>query len=161
MGSSVTEVVSDDNLVNYMTLPLTGMSPGDVRSWGLLLQTECDYNFMLDYDLVKPNTPPTITINTNLQGEEAEWELGLLKFTLTGNVIDPDGEDVEMELSICGQTATNFERQNLAWDIQVPIASCIDNDVQSPYEVIIKGTDESGGVLTLVANPNLDAANDP
>ena len=165
MGSSVTEVVSDDNLVNYMTLPLTGMSPGDVMIMGTATANGMlDYNFMLDYDLVKPNTPPTITINTNLQGEEAEWELGLLKFTLTGNVIDPDGEDVAMELSICGQTATNFERQNLAWDIQVPIASCIDNDVQSPYEVIIKGTDESGGeaILTLqVANPNLDAANDP
>ena len=58
-----------------------------------------------------------------------------------------------------GQT-TNFDRQNLAWEIQVSIANCIQNDVQSPYTVDVKATDESGDTTTLtiqVVDPNAGA----
>jgi len=41
-------------------------------------------------------------------------------------------------LWICDGTTTNFDRQNLAWEIQVSIANCIQNDVQSPYDIVIK-----------------------
>ena len=119
-----------------------------------------DYNFMLDLDLIKKNTPPTISIETNLQGQEAEWNLDGLKFTLSGNVIDPDGQDVTLMLWICDGTTTNFDRQNLAWEIQVSIANCIQNDVQSPYDIVIKATDESGGETTRllqVVDPNAGA----
>ena len=158
VGPSVTQVLEGQTETN---LSLAGLSPGAVVISGTATaEGMLDYNFVLDYDLVKRNTLPTVTVETNLQGEEAEWELNGLKFTLTGNVIDPDGEDVEMILSICGETTTNFDRQNLAWEIQVPIARCIQNDVQSPYEVIIKVTDESGGEtfkILQVVNPNTDS----
>ena len=116
-----------------------------------------DYNFMLDLGIEKANTPPTITIDTNLQGQEAEWELDGLKFTLNGNVIDPDGQDVSMVLSICNGQTSNFNRDNLAWEIQVSIANCIQNNVESPYNVVIMATDESGASTTLsidVVDPN-------
>jgi len=161
VGPSVTQVLEGQTETN---LSLAGLSPGAVVISGTATaEGMLDYNFVLDYDLVKRNTLPTVTVETNLQGEEAEWELNGLKFTLTGNVIDPDGEDVEMILSICGETTTNFDRQNLAWEIQVPIARCIQNDVQSPYEVIIKVTDESGGEtfkILQVVNPNTDSTDE-
>jgi len=161
MGPSVTGFVDEDMMVNYMYLPLTGISPGPVMIMGTATtQGMLDLNIMLDMDLVKENTPPTISIETNLQGEEAEWNLDGLKFTLSGNVIDPDGQDVTLMLWICDGTTTNFDRQNLAWEIQVSIANCIQNDVQSPYDIVIKATDESGGETTRllqVVDPNAGA----
>ena len=116
-----------------------------------------DYNFMLDFGIEKMNKPPAITIDTNLQGQEAEWELDGLKFTLNGNVIDPDGQEVSMMLSICNGQTSNFNRDNLAWEIQVSIANCIQNNVESPYSVLIVATDESGATTSLtidVVDPN-------
>ena len=158
MGPSVTQIIEGTNEFN---LSLTGISPGEVMVMGTATsQGMEDYNFMLDLDLIKKNTPPTISIETNLQGQEAEWNLDGLKFTLSGNVIDPDGQDVTLMLWICDGTTTNFDRQNLAWEIQVSIANCIQNDVQSPYDIVIKATDESGGETTRllqVVNPNAGA----
>ena len=158
MGPSVTQIIESTNQFN---LSLTGISPGEVMVKGTATsQGMEDFNFMLDLDLIKANTPPTISIETNLQGEEAEWNLDGLKFTLSGNVIDPDGQEVTLMLWICDGTTTNFDRQNLAWEIQVSIANCIQNDVQSPYDIIIKATDESGGETTRllqVIDPNAGA----
>jgi hypothetical protein len=158
MGPNVTQIIESTNQFN---LSLTGISPGEVMVKGTATsQGMEDFNFMLDLDLIKANTPPTISIETNLQGEEAEWNLDGLKFTLSGNVIDPDGQDVTLMLWICDGTTTNFDRQNLAWEIQVSIANCIQNDVQSPYDIIIKATDESGGETTRllqVVDPNAGA----
>jgi hypothetical protein len=159
MGPSVTEVVNTQGSV--MELSLTGISPGEVMVMGTATaQGMLDYPFMMDFDLEKENKPPTISIETNLQGQVAEWELQGLKFTLTGTVIDPDGQDVTLTLVICDGQTTNFDRQNLAWEIQVSIANCIQNDVQSPYTVDVKATDESGDTTTLtiqVVNPNAGA----
>ena len=161
MGPSVTQILESQTETN---LSLTGISPGPVTIMGTATASGMlDYNFVLDYDLVKRNTPPTISIETNLQGQQAEWNLEGLKFTLSGNVIDPDGQDVTLMLWICDGTTTNFDRQNLAWEIQVSIANCIQNDVQSPYDIIIKATDESGGETTRllqVVDPNAGAVDD-
>ncbi|MGB1488505.1 MAG: hypothetical protein ACPG83_07915, partial [Candidatus Poseidoniaceae archaeon] len=73
------------------------------------------------------------------------------------NVIDPDGQDVTMTLSICNGQTSNFNRDNLAWEIQVSIANCIQNNVESPYNVVIVATDASGATATLtidVVDPN-------
>ena len=161
MGPSVTQILESQTETN---LSLTGISPGPVTIMGTATASGMlDYNFVLDYDLVKRNTPPTISIETNLQGQQAEWNLDGLKFTLSGNVIDPDGQDVTLMLWICDGTTTNFDRQNLAWEIQVSIANCIQNDVQSPYDIVIKATDESGGETTRllqVVDPNAGAVDD-
>tara|TARA_B100001094_G_scaffold167470_1_gene162033 strand:+ start:1206 stop:3134 length:1929 start_codon:yes stop_codon:yes gene_type:complete len=156
MGTNVTEVVNSQGGV--MELSLTGISPGEVMVKGTATaQGMLDYTFIMDFDLEKENKPPTISIETNLQGQQAVWELTGTKFTLKGNVIDPDGQDVTLALMICDGQTTNFDRQNLAWEIQVPIANCIQNNIESPYTVDIKATDESGDTTTLtiqVVNPN-------
>ena len=135
--------------------PCTGevMIMGSATANGML-----DYNFMLDLGIEKANTPPTNTIDTNLQGQEAEWELDGLKFTLNGNVIDPDGQDVSMVLSICNGQTSNFNRDNLAWEIQVSVANCIQNNIESPYNVVILASDESGATVNSISLPSLDTA---
>ena len=164
-GPDATAVANANGVV--MELSMSGLSPGDVMIMGTATANGMlDYNFMLDLGIEKMNKPPAITINTNLQGEEAEWELDGLKFTLNGNVIDPDGQDVTMTLSICNGQTSNFNRDNLAWEIQVSIANCIQNNVESPYTVTIIAEDESLEKTTLtieVADPNTggsDASDD-
>ena len=126
MGSETTAVAQ--GALTVLSLSMSGLSPGEVMIMGSATANGMlDYNFMLDLGIEKANTPPTITIDTNLQGQEAEWELDGLKFTLNGNVIDPDGQDVSMVLSICNGQTSNFNRDNLAWEIQVSIANCIQN----------------------------------
>ena len=156
MGSETTTVAQ--GALTVLSLSMSGLAPGEVMIMGSATANGMlDYNFMLDLGIEKANTPPTITIDTNLQGQEAEWELDGLKFTLNGNVIDPDGQDVSMVLSICNGQTSNFNRDNLAWEIQVSIANCIQNNVESPYNVVIMATDESGASTTLsidVVDPN-------
>ncbi len=155
-GPEVTAVVDAAGVV--MQLSMSGLYPGEVFIEGTATANGMlDYNFIFDLGIEKMNKPPTITIDTNLQGQEAEWELDGLKFTLNGNVIDPDGQDVNMMLSICNGQTSNFNRDNLAWEIQVSIANCIQNNVESPYTVVILATDESGATTSIsidVVNPN-------
>lgn len=143
-----------------LVLSMSGLSPGAVMVMGTATANGMlDFNFMLDFGLEKMNKPPTITISTNLQGEEAEWELDGFKFTLNGNVIDPDGQDVTMTLSICNGQTSNFNRDNLAWEIQVSVANCIQSNIEPPYSVVIVATDESQASTSLtieVANLNSD-----
>ena len=157
MGPDATAVADSSGVM--MDLSMSGLAPGDVMIMGTATANGMlDYHFMLDLGIEKMNKPPTITIDTNLQGQEAEWELDGLKFTLNGNVIDPDGQDVSMTLSICNGQTSNFNRDNLAWEIQVSIANCIQNNVESPYNVVILATDASGATATLsidVADPNV------
>ena len=99
MGSSTTAVADTNGVM--MELSMSGLSPGSVMIAGIASANGMlDYNFMLDLGIEKSNKPPSITIDTNLMGEEAEWELDGLKFTLNGNVIDPDGQDVNMMLHL-------------------------------------------------------------
>ena len=156
MGPDATAVADSSGVM--MELSMSGLAPGDVMIMGTATANGMlDYHFLLDLGIEKMNKPPTITIDTNLQGQEAEWELDGLKFTLNGNVIDPDGQDVTMTLSICNGQTSNFNRDNLAWEIQVSIANCIQNNVESPYNVVIVATDASGATATLtidVVDPN-------
>lgn len=156
MGPDATAVAEGGGTT--LELQMSGLAPGDVMIMGVATANGMlDYNFMLDFGIEKMNKPPAITIDTNLQGQEAEWELDGLKFTLNGNVIDPDGQEVSMMLSICNGQTSNFNRDNLAWEIQVSIANCIQNNVESPYSVLIVATDESGATTSLtidVVDPN-------
>ena len=108
MGSETTAVAQ--GAFTILTLSMSGLAPGDVMIMGTATANGMlDYNFMLDLGIEKMNKPPTITIDTNLQGQEAEWEIDGLKFTLNGNVIDPDGQEVTMTLSILQRSDFKFQ----------------------------------------------------
>ena len=105
------------------------------------------YSFMLDFGLEKESSPPVIELVIGLNQDNATWDDSGLKFTLKGIVVDPDGEDVAMSLSICNGSATNFIRDGTNWEIDVSVASC--GQTTTGYDVIISATDESGVIGTL------------
>ncbi|MGB1488419.1 MAG: hypothetical protein ACPG83_07470, partial [Candidatus Poseidoniaceae archaeon] len=83
MGPDATAVADSSGVM--MELSMSGLAPGDVMIMGTATANGMlDYHFLLDLGIEKMNKPPTITIDTNLQGQEAEWELDGLKFTLNG-----------------------------------------------------------------------------
>ena len=109
-----------------------------------------DYAFMLDFGLEKPSAPPVIVVDINLDGTTATWDASYLKFTLQGKVLDPDGESVEMSLSLCGYTTNDFVRAGTIWEIDVNIVSCSSqNPPVTVYDITLTATDESGTMTTM------------
>jgi hypothetical protein len=142
------------------SLSLKGLRPGMVMVMGTADATSMmTYSFMLDFGLEKANSPPVIELVIGLNQENATWDDLGNKFTLKGNVIDPDGEEVTMSLAICGSSATDFSRVGTNWEIDVSIASC--GQQITGYDVIISATDESGAIATLsVFVPDIYAEDD-
>ena len=68
----------------------------------------------------------------------------------TGVVVDPDGEDVEMSLSLCGYSTNDFVRSGIIWEIDVNIVSCSSqNPPVTVYDITLVATDESGTMTTM------------
>ena len=134
-----------------LSLPLDGLAPGTVMVMGQAQSNGMlDYPFMLDFGLEKASAPPVIEIEVNLDGTNATWDASYLKFTLIGKVSDPDGESVEMGLSLCGYSTNDFVRSGILWEIDVNIVSCASqNPPVTVYDITLVATDESGTMTTL------------
>ena len=146
-----------------LALPMDGLAPGMVMVMGQAQSNGMlDYAFMLDFGLQKASAPPVIDVDVNLDGTNATWDASYLKFTLQGKVLDPDGETVEMSLSLCGYTTNDFVRSGPAWEIDVNIVSCSSqNPPVTVYDITLVATDESGTMTTLqVMVPDPYAASD-
>jgi len=131
------------------SLSLKKLRPGMVMVMGTADATSMmTYSFMLNFGLEKASSPPVIELVIGLNQENATWDDSGLKFTLKGIVIDPDGEEVTLLLSLCGGSATDFIRDGTNWEIDVSIASCYSQGI-TEYDVIISATDESGVIATL------------
>jgi len=137
-------------------LSLKKLRPGMVMVMGTADATNMmTYSFMLNFGLEKSSSPPVIELVTGISQENATWDDSRLKFTLKGIVIDPDGEEVTLLLSLCGGSTTDFTQVGTNWEIDVSIASCMQQGI-TEYDVIISATDESGVIGTLsvfVADP--------
>ena len=130
-------------------LSLKKLRPGLVMIMGTADATNMmPYSFMLNFGLEKSSSPPVIELVTGISQEYATWDDSGLKFTLKGTVIDPDGEEVTLLLSLCGGSTTDFTQVGTNWEIDVSIASCMQQDI-TEYDVIISATDESGVIGTL------------
>ena len=134
-----------------LALPLDGLAPGEVMVMGQAQSNGMlDYNFMLDFGLNKPSAPPVIEVDVNLDGSNATWDASYLKFTISGKVLDPDGENVEMSLSLCGRSTNDFVRSGIVWEIDVNIVSCSSqNPPVTVYDITLVATDESGTMTTM------------
>ena len=129
-------------------LSLKKLRPGLVMIMGTADATNMmTYSFMLNFGLEKSNSPPVIELVTGISQENATWDDSGLKFTLKGIVIDPDGEEVTLLLSLCGGSTTDFTQVGTNWEIDVSVASC--GNTNTGYDVIISATDESGAIGTL------------
>ena len=141
-------IASDPSTI---ALPMDGLAPGMVMVMGQAQSNGMlDYAFMLDFGLEKPSAPPVIVVDINLDGTTATWDASYLKFTLQGKVLDPDGESVEMSLSLCGYTTNDFVRAGTIWEIDVNIVSCSSqNPPVTVYDITLTATDESGTMTTM------------
>ena len=148
MGQARTTTLASD--ASTLSLPLEGLSPGMVMVMGQAQSsTMLDLDFMLNFGMEKASLPPVIAINKNLDGMNATWDANGLKFSLQGDVLDPDGEDVTLSLQLCGYTTNDFLRVGSGWEIDVNIVSCSSqNPPVTAYDIVLTATDESGTVTT-------------
>jgi hypothetical protein len=161
MGQMRSVTLASD--ASTISLPLDGLSPGAIMVMGQAeSSTMLALDFMLDFDLEKASLPPLVTVKKNLDGENATWDASGLTFTLQGDVLDPDGEDVSLSLRLCGYTTNDFLRAGSAWEIDVNIVSCSSqNPPVTAYDIVLTATDESGTMTTLsVYVPDPYANND-
>ena len=119
-----------------------------------------DYASNMDLGLIKPNSPPTVSVATNFNGENATWDETQLKFSMFGLVSDPDLEAVTMRLTICGADYQGFNINGINWDVEVSTAICMANGLTN-YDVLITATDESGASTQLSVEINLPVIDDP
>ena len=146
-----------DNMADAKTITVatneitTGLSLKKLRPGMVMIMGTADatnmmtYSFMLNFGLEKSSSPPVIELVTGISQENATWDQ---EHTLKGIVIDPDGEEVTLLLSLCGGSTTDFTQVGTNWEIDVSIASCMQQGI-TEYDVIISATDESGVIGTL------------
>lgn len=149
MGQMRTVTLTSD--VATISLPLEGLAPGMVMVMGQAQSsTMLDLDFMLNFGLAKASLPPVIVVSKNLDGMNATWDATGFTFTLTGDVLDPDGEDVTLSLKLCGYTTNDFLQVGSGWEIDVNIVSCSSqNPPVTTYDILLTATDESGTTTTL------------
>ena len=150
-GEILTVVVNSDIAVSVTT---DGLSPGDFNIFTRVTGDNIipwDYEF--DFQLELPNSPPTVEIRTNLNGEYGTWNAQKTAFTMSGTVIDPEGQQVSMTWSLCGGTSSNFQIQGNSWETEVSTITCVQQGIEE-YEVVIKAEDDSGllGSKTVVVS---------
>ena len=147
MADAKTITVATNELTTGLSLKK--LRPGLVMVMGTADATNMlTYSFILNFGLEKSSSPPVIELITGISQENATWDDSGLKFTLKGIVIDPDGEEVTLMLSLCSGSTTDFTQVGTNWEIDVSIASCMSQGI-TEYDVIISATDESGVIGTL------------
>tara|TARA_B100001564_G_scaffold81746_1_gene65788 strand:- start:445 stop:2391 length:1947 start_codon:yes stop_codon:yes gene_type:complete len=152
MGTMRSVSLTDANAPMTIALPMDGLRPGSVMVMGNAQNSNMlNFEFMLDFGLEKVSLPPVLEIKVNFEGKNGTWDASGLKFTLKGEVIDPDGEDVSLSLTLCGSQASDFTKVGKNWEIDVSIATCVQQGI-TEYDVSISATDESGVVSTLSVN---------
>lgn len=141
MGTSRSVSVNTESVT--ISLPMEGLKPGSVMVMGSAQNSNMlTFNFMLDFELEKVSLPPVLDLTVNFEGKNATWDASGLKFTLKGEVLDPDGEEVTLSLTLCGSQATDFTKVGKNWEIDVSIATCVQQGI-TEYNVLISATDES------------------
>jgi len=160
IGQMRTVTLASDT--STISLPLDGLLPGAVMVMGQAQSsTMLDLDIMLDFGLEKASQPPFISASKNLDGENATWDASGLTFTLEGEVLDPDGEEVTLSLWICGSETNDFLRVGSSWEIDVNIVSCsLQSTPVTAYEIVLTATDESGSITTLSVYVSDPYAND-
>lgn len=159
LGASGEDVTVSGTSATDITVSLDNIRPG-AFSFTVTAQATnmLDYAAELDLALSKPNSPPTVSVAVNFNGQNATWDDSQLKFDMYGLVSDPDLEAVTMRLTICGADYQGFNINGINWDVEVSTAICLANGL-TDYDVTITATDESGAstqVLVKVNAPVLD-----
>jgi hypothetical protein len=130
-------------------ISLSGISPGSfmvhvtATSVGML-----DWNIMLDLGLEKTNTPPVLDVDMDeIEGTYATWSSDQYSFSLSGTALDPDGGQISLSATMCGETTTSFSENGDDWTVSLSIAKCVANGL-TQYDVVISATDSVGAITT-------------
>jgi len=147
------------------SVSLSGMSPGEfmihvtASSDGML-----DWDIMLDLSLEKKNTPPVLTVDIDeFDGSQATWSSDQYSFSLSGTAIDPDGGDVVLSATMCGDTTTSFNKVESNWDVSLSTAKCV-AEGKTQFDVVLSATDSVGDSTSVdvsVVDPYSDSTNNP
>jgi len=127
------------------SVSLSGVSPGNFMihvnaiSEGML-----DWIVVFDMGLEKTNTPPIIEVYTDeIEGTQETWNADYSSFSLSGKAWDPDGGDVSMSATMCGETGTGFTKTGDEWIVSLSTARCI-ADGETEFDVTITVIDSAG-----------------
>jgi hypothetical protein len=110
-----------------------------------------DWDVKIELALEKANTPPSVTVSTLIDGSHATWSADQYSFSLSGIAIDPDGGEVSMSATLCGDTSTSFSRNGESWDVTLSIANCVAQG-KTQYDVTISATDDVGAITSADVN---------
>lgn len=158
IGSTLENITVFPGTPVETTMVLNGLQPGIFNLEGTAhAPNMLPFSFVLQSDLVKPNSPPTVTVQVNFYGDNATWSDNLQRFTIGGTVFDPDLEGVSMRLTLCGADYTDFTLESINWAIEVSTAICLANNLQVT-DVLLTVTDDSGGSTQMVIGINSPAA---
>jgi hypothetical protein len=140
-------------------MSLSGLLPGEFKlSFSASANGMIDWNGEIDLNMNKLGQAPALSINTNIDGTTFTWSADQFSFTLSGTYLDPDGEDVTLSATICGQETNNFVTLGHAWDTEISTAIC--SGIAPPWIVNITATDASGMTMSfdVEVTPTLDNA---
>ena len=136
---------------------VTAVSLQAIRPGAFSFAVTAEASNMLDHEadlalgLIKPNSPPVVSVAVNFDGENATWDDSQLKFEMYGLVSDPDLEAVTMSLTICGAEYQGFNIDGINWVVEVSTAICLANGLTN-YDVLITAVDESGASTQLAVS---------
>jgi len=135
------------------TLSLSGLEPGSltvqiIGQSSNMLQWE---NSQIDLNIEKSNTPPIVTVTELIDGSYATWSADQYSFSLSGTAMDPDGSEVNLAATMCGDTTTSFVWSGNTWDVTLSIANCVAQG-STQYDVTITATDTTGAISSISVN---------
>jgi hypothetical protein len=77
-----------------------------------------------------------------LNGENGTWDEYGNSYSMSGTFYEPDGQEVEFSIEVCGYSTSSVNQMGANWDATVSVAGCIFADL--PQEIKITVTDASG-----------------
>jgi len=131
-------------------LSLSGLEPGPLtvqitgQSSNMLQWEDSQINLNIE----KSNTPPVVTVTELIDGSHATWSADQYSFSLSGTAMDPDGSEVNLAATMCGDTTTSFVWSENTWDVTLSIANCVAQG-STEYDVTITATDTSGATSSV------------
>ncbi len=137
------EFQKGQSLEQVVMLSSTGVIPGPVNLWIQVVVGNNSFQRVLDLGIVKVSSPPTLTIG------EVSFDGRLVK--LNGFYSDPDGEEVEVGISMNGEKIGQISLSGNSWS-----SDWIDLSSLNPgiLDFEVKGCDQSGKCTSIFQDVN-------
>ncbi len=132
-----------ETLEQVVMLSSTGIIPGPVNLWIEVIVGNNSFQRVVDLGIVKISSPPTLTIG------EVIFDGSLVK--LNGFYSDPDGEDVEVDISMNGEKMGQISLSGNSWSSNWIDLSSLNYGI---LEIEVRGCDQSGRCTSIFQDIN-------